>query len=113
LENGDKCRRSRASRRRCSEGSQGIHPLDQFALKPAASRERRTDSSPQILLVVIDAMPVEKSPVLFLEGLPAVMFALPLNVAKYVGELGLAYSEGTVAVLPGKGTSPDGECRRN
>ena len=58
-------------------------------------------------------MPVEKSPVLFLEGLPAVVFALPLNVAKYVGELGLAYSEGTVAVLPGKGTSPDGECRRN
>ena len=87
------------------EGSQGIHPLDHEPVNPAASRERRTDSSPQIPLVVIDAMPVEKGPVLLLEGLPAVVFALSLDVANDIRQLGLAHGEGTVTILPSEGTS--------
>jgi hypothetical protein len=87
------------------EGSQGIHPLDHESLNSAASRERRTDSSPQVPLVVINAMPVEKGPVLLLKGLSTVMFTLPFDIPNHICQLGLAYGESTISILPGKGTS--------
>jgi hypothetical protein len=40
-----------------------------------------------------------------LEGLPTVMFALRLDVSDYIWQLGLAYGEGAVTILPGEGTS--------
>jgi hypothetical protein len=50
-------------------------------------------------------MPVEKGQVLFLKGLPAVMFPLPFDVANHIWQPGPAYAESNVTVLPGKGTS--------
>jgi hypothetical protein len=80
---------------RCDEGSQGIYPLEQFAL----------DSSPQIPLVVIDAMPVEKGPILLLESLPAMMFPLLFDKPNHILQLGFAHGEGSVTILPSECTS--------
>jgi hypothetical protein len=62
---------------RSSESSQGIQPLDRESLNSATSRERRNDSSQQVRLVVIDAMPVEKGLVLSLKSLSTVVFTFP------------------------------------
>ena len=52
-------------------------------------------------------MPLEKSPILLLEGLPKVMLPLPFDVLNYIWQLRPAYCEGAISILPGKGTSAE------
>ena len=62
--------------RRCFEGSQGIYPLDHETVDRSASRSRRIDSSKQIPLVVIDAMPVEKGQALLQKSFQRIQASL-------------------------------------
>jgi hypothetical protein len=48
-------------------------------------------------------MSLEKRPIFLLEGLSAVMLALPLDVSNDIVQLRLTYGEGAIAILPSEG----------
>jgi hypothetical protein len=65
-------------------------------LRRVATRE----SSPQVTLIVVDIVFLQQLQILLLKGFLAVMFALIIDVRYHIWDLGLAYRESTVAILP-------------